>query len=134
MNGFRDYFERDMAVIRSRDLVEEMKRVVRDGGAAPGAPAGRNDDRVVSAALALMTWNDQLRVRLLGEGVIWRDIEPKLITDPTSAAERLVQNYFREIGIVPELDGVPPPKKMVAAGRPRWSAARAGGTMNFHKE
>jgi hypothetical protein len=59
MNGLRDYFERDMAIIRSREMVEEMKRVVRDGGSAPGAPAGKNDDRVVSGALALMCWNDQ---------------------------------------------------------------------------
>lgn len=134
MNGFRDYFERDMAILRSRKLVEEMKNVVREGGSAPGAPSGRNDDRVISAALALMCWNDQMRVKLLGEGVIWRDIVVKQQTDPTNQAERMVQNYFRSIGIIPELDGVPPPKKTVAVGRPRWSVARSGGTVSVRKE
>jgi hypothetical protein len=58
-------------------------------------------------------------VKLLGEGVIWRDIVVKPSTDPTNQAEVMVQNYFRRIGIIPELDGVPPPKKTVAAGKPK---------------
>jgi len=73
-------------------------------------------------------------VKLLNEGVIWRDIVEKPRTDPANQAERLVQDYFRKIGIVPELDGVPPPKKTVAGGRPKWSAARAGATMSFRRE
>jgi len=134
MNGFRDYFERGMCVIHSRDLVEEMKKVVREGSGAPGAPAGRNDDRAVAAGLAIMCWNDQMRVKLLGEGIIWRDMVETPKTDPRNVAEALVQNYFRKIGIVPELDGVPPPKKTVAVGRPKWSVARSGSNVSVRRE
>lgn len=125
LNAYRDYIERGMIVVRSMELVNEMKAVVREGGSAPAAPAGKNDDRVIAAALACMTWTEQLRAQLLAQGVIWK---PPTVATPTEAAqdsvaERMVQNYFQRIGLTPS-DSPPPKRPMHARGREAWNPTR----------
>lgn len=126
MNGLRDNFERGILIIRSVAMVEEMKTVVRDGGQAPAAPGGQNDDRVVGAALAVMCWNDQLRTQLLAERVIWAEDEKtgEAIPEPRNRVESIVQNYMASIGIGPAT-GVPPPPKRVFRGKKTWREAVA---------
>jgi hypothetical protein len=121
MNAYRDYFERGILIVRSQELVEEMKTIIRDGGSAPAARSGKKDDRVVGSALAVMCWNDQLRQQLLNAGVIWAE-DPqtgKAIEEPRSQLERMVQGYFTSIGLGP-VAGVPPPKKVAYRGKPTW--------------
>lgn len=121
MNGFRDNFERGILVLRSQDLVDEMKSVAREGGHAPAAPAHKNDDRVVAGALAIMCWDDQLRSEMLAKRIIWTEDEKtgEAVEQPRNAVERLAQNYFAQIGIGPAGD-VPKPKRRVIRGKPTW--------------
>jgi hypothetical protein len=134
MNGFRDYFERGMALIRSEALINEMATVVREGSQAPGAPQNQNDDRVVAAALAIMCWNDQMRLKLLHEGVTWAEDKPELPIGHVNVAQHIVSNYFREIGISPDLDGIPKPRVRVTKGRPRWTRGQMGGNLVVQKQ
>lgn len=134
MNGFRDYFERDMAILRSEDLINEMATVVREGSSAPGAPASKNDDRVVSAALAIMCWNDQMRLKLLHEGIVWQENVPEKPIGHVNVAQHIVANYFRQIGISPDLDGLPRPRVRVSSGRPKWTRGVSGGNLVMSKQ
>ena len=134
MNGMRDYVERGMAVVRSVPLVSEMETVVREGSSAPGAPQSQNDDRVIAAALAIMCWNDQMRMKLLNEGVIWEVDKPEPVIGRVDVAAHLVQNYFRSIGVLNDMEGIPEPRKKASARRPRWTESRAGGNVVYQKE
>jgi hypothetical protein len=121
MNGLRDNFERGILVIRSLEMVEEMKSVKRDGGAAPAAPTGRKDDRVVGAALACMCWSDQMRQGLLGQRQIWIPEENKEVARVPTPMEGVIGKYFDRLGIGAGA-GVPRPPKRLARNRPRWMA------------
>ena len=134
MNGMRDYVERGMAVVRSVPLVSEMETIVREGSSAPGAPQSKNDDRVIAAALAIMCWNDQMRMKLLNEGVIWEVDKPEPVIGRVDVAAHLVQNYFRSIGVLNDMEGIPEPRKKASARRPRWTESRAGGNVVYQKE
>ena len=50
--------------VRSHDLVEEMKRVTRDGSSIQ-AEGGKKDDRVVAMAMAVHYWNTKIRRNLI---------------------------------------------------------------------
>jgi hypothetical protein len=121
MNSLRDYFERGILVVRSAALVDEMKTIVRDGGAAPCARKGKNDDRVVSAGLACMCWNDQMRQTLLAERVIWSEDDKtgEAIEQPRNVMEKLLQEQMLRIGILKGMD-VPAPKVRAYRGRQTW--------------
>lgn len=64
LNNFRDGFERNIIKVRSKDCIDEMRRVVRDEGFL-GAPDREKDDRVMAAGLSTTTWTDYLRPRLV---------------------------------------------------------------------
>lgn len=127
MNSLRDYLEREILVVRSAALVSEMQVVVRENGSAPGAGSRDKDDRVVGAALAVMAWHDQMRAQLLAKGVIWDEAKEAKAASGEAAAEqsvgeRMVQNYFLRLGILPK-DAPPPKPKISAPGRPEWNPA-----------
>jgi len=64
LSYMKDYFERGMMMVKSLDLVEEMKTIVRDEGSIEAS--GRNkDDRVIAAALATAAYAEQLQPRLI---------------------------------------------------------------------
>ena len=104
MNTMRDYIERGMAEICSKDLLDEMKSIVREGGSAPAASTGNQDDRVVSAALALLAWNDQVRPKLMSLGLMRDSEREQALEESKSALERtgprLVQSYLKDLGIL----------------------------------
>lgn len=100
---YRDYYERDICILHSRELLSEMRAVRRpaDGG-APAAESG-NDDRVVGQVLACRAWNDQLRTRLIAQNVTWAppqegEQEPKIIV-ADSVLGRSLRNYLIDIGV-----------------------------------
>ena len=104
MNNFRDYVERKMACPTSRDLVSEMSSVERQSGSAPGAPTHRSDDRVISAALAVLAWNDQVRPKLMANGLMYKNQQQKAIEESTPATaatgSRMVRQYMKDLGIL----------------------------------
>jgi hypothetical protein len=99
MSGLKDCFERGIFVPHSKYLVDEMKSVVRDGGSIE-APGDAHDDRVVSAALAIKAWNDQLRLKLINQNVVWVPPEDraKIEAQPVTPLGRNVRNYLAGIG------------------------------------
>lgn len=101
MSGLKDVFERGIFVPHSKYLLDEMKSVIRDGGSIEAA-GDAYDDRVVSAALAVKAWNDQLRMRLITNNVLWIPPEQRKEMDkstPTVLGRR-VHTYLQDIGYV----------------------------------
>jgi len=106
MNTYRDYVERKMAAPISRELVGEMANIVREAGSAPAAPIHRKDDRVIAAALAILAWNDQVRTKLMAQGLSYEDytrkmeMESKAAPAPQQVGTRMVRDYMKKMGIL----------------------------------
>ena len=104
MNNMRDYIERNMATISSKELLEEMKSIVREGGSAPSASSNAHDDRVIAAALALLAWNDQVRTRLMTLNLYKQSEEEEIARATKSGIEvagpSLVRSYLKDIGVL----------------------------------
>jgi hypothetical protein len=105
MNTYRDYVERKMCVPVSRELVAEMAIIAREAGSAPAAPDHKKDDRVIAACLAILAWNDQVRPRLMGQGLIYKNekqlaLENSIENTPAVVGQRMVRKYMQELGIL----------------------------------
>lgn len=104
MNTMRDYVERKMAVPVSRELVSEMSSIQRVAGSAPAAASHRKDDRVIAAALAILAWNDQVRSKLMGQGIMYQSplqIEAeKAVQGMQVAGPRMVRQYMKDLGLL----------------------------------
>ncbi len=98
LNTFRDYYERGMVTVKSRGLLDEMKGIVREGGAAPAAPDKAKDDRVIAAALGCLAWNDQERTTLLARNYTFDLVTKSEQKGPESQVDRMVANYLAQIG------------------------------------
>lgn len=99
LNTFRDYYERGFIEVKSRGLLDEMKSIVREGGAAPAAPSRAKDDRVIAASLACLAWNDQQRTRLITQNATY-ELVTQAESGPTAGVvDRLVTNYLTKLGI-----------------------------------
>jgi hypothetical protein len=98
-NTYRDYYERGMITVKSRGLLDEMKSIVREPGAAPGAEGRKKDDRVICAALGCLTWNDQERTKLLTINATYDLVTASEGKGPGSQVDRMVANYLSKIGI-----------------------------------
>jgi hypothetical protein len=69
LNFFKDNFERGSSVVRSKGLLEEMQKVVREEGQL-GAPGRGKDDRVIAAGLAHVAWADFVRNQCIAKGLM----------------------------------------------------------------
>jgi hypothetical protein len=109
MSGLKDTFERGIFVPRSKYLLDEMKTVIRDGGSI-AAPGDAHDDRVISAALAVKAWNDQLRMRLINQNVVWVPPEQRSMVEkpPDTVLGRGVRSYLQGIGYMTKPTGEEP--------------------------
>jgi Terminase RNaseH-like domain len=99
LSYMKDYFERGMMDIYSIDLVDEMKTIVRDGGAIHAS--GRNkDDRVMAAALACAAFAEQLQPRLMAQKITRNVSRTQDDSTPEQiAVGRNVADYLKRIGI-----------------------------------
>lgn len=99
MGLMKDAFERGLLVVHSRDLLDEMKLIIRDGGriAAQGA---KHDDRVIASALGVQAFNDQLRMKLLMRGVNFKAKGEETVQEEPSYLGRQVRNYLESVGAV----------------------------------
>ena len=99
LNYMKDYFEREMMIVRSTDAIEEMKAIVRDGGTIH-APGRGKDDRVIASALACAAFAEQVQPRLIASRIT-RNVS-KVQEDKTPeqvAMGRTVSSYLKKIGI-----------------------------------
>jgi hypothetical protein len=72
MNIMRDCHCTDLLEIRSIPLLDEMRGIRQDGPDIGAAAQGRDkDDRVFAAALATITWVENLRSGLISQGLTW---------------------------------------------------------------
>lgn len=112
LGTYKDYFERGLLLVRSRDLIDEMKSLKRVDGSAPEASGRNKDDRVIAGALAIIAWNDQLRSKLMMMNETIAAVE-KRKAQPISnqPGSHLVAKLFQDIGFTesihkPTLPGV----------------------------
>jgi hypothetical protein len=117
-NNFKDCFERGILVPHSRPLLDEMQNIRRhDGDIQPSATNDTQDDRCIATGLAVLAWNDQLRTRLIGQGMIWSPEPAKdlqLVEYREPVVQRLVRNYLQEVlGVTKPVESQ---KRMVSLG------------------
>jgi hypothetical protein len=99
LNTYRDYYERGFLVVKSRGLLDEMKGIEREGGQAPAAPGRKKDDRVISAALACIAWNDQQRTTLIARNASYDLVTNSDVKGPQNVVARQVTAYLAKLGI-----------------------------------
>lgn len=74
LNEYRDAYATGQLGIRSMLLLEEMQKIVQDGGTIEASGRSK-DDRVFAAALAVKTWKDWLRSPLLAENRVFKTVQ-----------------------------------------------------------
>jgi hypothetical protein len=99
LSYMKDYFERTMMVVRSMDLLEEMKTIVREDGFI-GAPGRAKDDRVIAAALACVAYAEQVQPRLIAARLT-REVSKAQddYTPEQMSVGRNVSDYLKRIGM-----------------------------------
>ncbi len=98
MNQMKNGIELGRMIPRSVPLLEEMQRIVNDGGSIGGEGRSK-DDRVMAGALAYQAWNTWVQPRMKALGLS-RDrsaeIEEKGGTPPL---ERVITGYLKRMNI-----------------------------------
>lgn len=89
--SLKDNWERGIITINSKECIDEMRRVERDGSFL-GAPDREKDDRVIASALATMAWVQYLRPRLM-------TAVPGGMTKERSASEVIKAGTWRPVAI-----------------------------------
>ena len=99
LSYMKDYFERTMMGVRSMDLLEEMKTIVREDGFI-GAPGRAKDDRVIAAALACVAYAEQVQPRLISARIT-REVSKaqEEYTPEQLSVGRNVSDYLKKIGM-----------------------------------
>jgi len=99
LSYFKDYFERGLMKLRSIDLIEEMKSVVRDNGSIAASGRGK-DDRVIASALASAAYAEQVQPRLLAARITRQVNKRQEEFSPEQVAVgKGVSNYLKQIGV-----------------------------------
>jgi hypothetical protein len=105
--ALNDLVEKREAVIRSRELVEEMKIFVRDEGTIAAQDRGK-DDRVIASSLAAVQYVEGMKIPLEQMGFSYaREMQRRGRFEETGQAEtpndsalsRSVKGYLKRVGI-----------------------------------
>ena len=98
MNQLKNGIELHRMIPRSMPLLEEMQRIVNDGGSI-GAEGRAKDDRVMAAALAYQSWNTWVMPRVKGLGLSL-DVATKRDNEgEPPPTERIIVNYLKRMNI-----------------------------------
>jgi hypothetical protein len=106
MHTYRDYFSRGIAVVHSRELIEEMKNIVKEEGSAPAASGRAKDDRVIAAALAVQMWQKKMLINLMRAGITYEKTGPKAAGNAPSPRRTVLEDLARRRA---QLVGMKPP-------------------------
>ena len=99
LSTFRNYFEREMLVIRSPELAVEMRNISRAGDQIGGEGRAK-DDRVIGAGLAIIAWNDWIMQEMMMSNRTYAlETRPKGEAKMAPAGERAVLKYLQSQGI-----------------------------------
>jgi len=103
MNAMNDALSRNLLILKSPEMVEEMRTVIRDGGSISHA-SHTHDDRVIAGALAAVAWNDYMRTESAKARQFYAEV--LIRENPSAAFERsdnvgasMIQGYLRQAGI-----------------------------------
>jgi hypothetical protein len=96
-NLYKDCFERGLLLVRSKELCDEMKNVIREDGTL-GAPGRGKDDRVVASCLAVVAWQDFVRMRLVQTGITKAKSVAREAQREKGATSN-VASYLKSIGL-----------------------------------
>jgi len=108
MNQLRDSFVTNQLRVRSRALLKEMSDVRQEGSDI--SASGRNkDDRVFAAALANMTWIENVRGGLIAQGITWEGHEQRVAGKMSPIAELLNRRTYALFTSINEQAADPPP-------------------------
>jgi len=98
-NQLKNGIELHRMIPRSMPLLEEMQRIVNDGGSIGGEGRSK-DDRVMAGALAYQAWNTWVQPRMKALGLSRErsgEIEEKGGTPPV---ERVITGYLKRMNIM----------------------------------
>ena len=99
LNYMKDYFERGMLRVRSLELIDEMKSIVRDGGSIQAGGRGK-DDRVIATGLAAAAYAEQLWPRLVQAKVTRENNRAQDEMRPEDVqSSKVVSTYLKKIGL-----------------------------------
>ena len=105
-NCLRDYFERGMSEFQSRECVQELRHIVRDG-ASLGGEGRAKDDRVVGACLAVVAWNDWLMIDLNARQLTYAAEKMRETQEAgENALQRTVMRFMANLNREPEAEDV----------------------------
>lgn len=97
MNLYRDTHEAGKMIIKSPDLIEEMRYIQQHEGQIESATQAVHDDRVIATALAIEGWVKMLLPELYGAGVSWEAdnlIASQSMVGSGTVLEYNLQNYL----------------------------------------
>jgi hypothetical protein len=98
MAKYKDGFELQRLIPRSVALLEEMRRIVNDGGHI--AAEGRHkDDRVIAAALAHEAWRMWMQGKLKSMNMTAARAEQVEISGGVKPVDRLIMDFMKKAGI-----------------------------------
>ena len=99
LNQMRDNYTLHMLEVRSIPLLEEMERIVQDGGEIQ-AEGRAKDDRAFATALAVTAWIDWVRSGLIANGQTYDHVvaEEKIAKEQPQSTmiSRVVDAFFHE--------------------------------------
>ena len=99
LSYMKDYFERGMMTVKSTDLLDEMKAIVRDGGTLAGEGRSK-DDRVIASALAAVAYAEQVQPRLLMQRITRKvSHQQEGHSESELKVGSQVQDYLKKIGL-----------------------------------
>jgi hypothetical protein len=96
-NQLRDVFERDQFIIKSRDLVEEMRYIQQDEHGLGSATRTMHDDRAMAAAMGVHCWQQQALPELFDLGLSYSAHRAKMLlgdVEPGSVLSYQLNNYL----------------------------------------
>lgn len=102
MNSIKDSFEIGRMVIKSTELINEMRTVVNDAGSIAAAGRGK-DDRVMAAALAHWVWIQSIKGAMLSQRRTYASEiarQTGMSPTPMNQMRHSVMNYLKHSGIV----------------------------------
>lgn len=97
MNLLKGEIERGAALVRSVEMLDEAKTIVRDEGTI-AAPGRAKDDRVIGAALAMVAWNDFIRMQCLQAGLTKPVADDGVPAAPSGMSFEM-KGYLKRLGI-----------------------------------
>lgn len=98
MNQMKNGIELGRMIPRSVPLLEEMHRIVNDGGSI-GAEGRSKDDRVMGAALAYQAWNTWVQTRVKGLGLTLAKASEIEARGGTPPLEHVITGYLKRMNI-----------------------------------